>query len=422
MDSEQLSQLVAEYLETTPKPTYIGFVDGHGSQIAAWAETIFGGAMLEPSNVHGRLLQLFKKAAHTQKVTPGANKDKCLERVRTALAVKKDVPSKTIMKIVRPSLGGMGVMTFTGVEAPYLQRTTAKLRLLKNVKPEQWNRKPRKKKRPPRRKSLAKLKNDAAVADPCLRRFATLCPEYFKTIQDMMASRHETDSQEGRHLLRLGKWAVMDAALAGIDVKIGGVGFSEVAHVVPKIAASCIKDLKPFSLLGDCRTALAELLSEGKIKCSHRGFFSYWMKKPEEGIPGELVMSVMTALHGDETASAGRALDVEAQTKFLVSRIMYDTISLLTRDLVSVFEYNHLFDSSVKTGLRRSDLTVAAHGWRGRKFGILVTEFERDSSPVHKDFEVCTAEAVLPLSIVRPSRHWQKFNPCLIQSCDHLYR
>lgn len=32
------------------------------------------------------------------------------------------------------------------------------------------------------------------------------------------------------------------------------------------------------------------------------------------------------------------------------------------------------------------------------KFGVLVTEFERESGPVHKDFEVCTAEAVLELT------------------------
>lgn len=71
---------------------------------------------------------------------------------------------------------------------------------------------------------------DTSGADPCLQRLVTLFPDYFNKIQEMLASPYEWYSQRGRHLLQLGKWAVIDAALAETPVTIGGVDFREAGN------------------------------------------------------------------------------------------------------------------------------------------------------------------------------------------------
>lgn len=95
---------------------------------------------------------------------------------------------------------------------------------------------------------------------------------------------------------------------------------------------------------------MAELIAEGSIKGLCGGIFSFWSKQPHEGIPLEVVIFVVAALHGNETASAANALELEAQTRFLVSRIIFDTISFLSLDLVGVFEYTHTLRAPRKQG------------------------------------------------------------------------
>ncbi|KAI8817881.1 uncharacterized protein EV422DRAFT_603707 [Fimicolochytrium jonesii] len=82
----------------------------------------------------------------------------------------------------------------------------------------------------------------------------------------------------------------------------------------------------------------------------------------------------------------------EAEVKLLGSRLMADAVTFMSPSLAVRLEFAHHFGDVASAF---SDVAVVARYGVARYCGVLVMEFERDLTAVHKDIFVGSAEAVL---------------------------